>query len=161
MHSITYYTLLIFYKICQSIENFFYRKDKDFSLTALENARQNVANCRDMEAWHRSTGFVYQPDHKFLDYGRSPWVTYLKKHGDCDDMMLLNEYILKGKYRNIMKAFVYSKTAGHAILLLSRGDVWYVMSNTYCTGPYTSKENAIKSIFGDNTIAYFIFERGA
>ncbi len=111
--------------------------------------------------WYQEVEFKWRQDplKGFLDFSSKPWVSIARHAGDCDDMMVIAESVLKGRYSEVgYKASIKRDDGrGHAIYVVLSDDNWRVFSNTVSVSGFTSLADALKWFYGDRTIyAYAI-----
>ena len=139
--------------IASSLEALFYLRRRPEALAVLRSLR-GMPDGHALSRWYDSAGFIWQSDpfHGFLDFASKPWVSVAKGHGDCDDMMLIAEFALEGRYDEGHRCFVYdSDGSGHALYILRQGDRWYAASNQSFLGPYDSATKAAECFYGPLT----------
>ncbi len=88
-----------------------------------------------------------------LDFTSYPWGTIARRRGDCDDFMTLWEAVLKYKEGKTRKIFVAGPTSAHAMLLYTKGDEIWILSNMriLAKGFPGQEEELARRFYGDKT----------
>lgn len=141
-----------FYWVSSSIEEVFISGKKK-NEEELSDAIEGFSSPWDVSNFYHKKNIKWRSDAKILgitlDHARKPWITYKKREGDCEDLMLLSEYILeKMGYKNLERWAINGKE-WHAILVFPYEGEWGLFSNTkfvICD----SKEKAIEYFYGKN-----------
>jgi uncharacterized membrane protein YoaT (DUF817 family) len=120
--------------------------------TQLQAFRYTIEDPYDIVRYYNDNGFHWRSDAKLfgftLDHARKPWVTFKKKEGDCEDFMLLNEYLVE-KITDYSERWAVSNKKGswHAILVFPYKDGWGLLSNTRYSF-HDTKEEALHHFYG-------------
>ena len=112
-----------------------------------------------LEKWYNEREFVWRKDplRGLLDYSSTPWVSVARNAGDCDDMMLMAEHVLKSKYDEGHRCYIYASDGrSHAIYLLRIDKTWFVMSNQHFMGSFQTMGLAIRRFFQDKTLWFYV-----
>lgn len=127
-----------------------------------ESIRDSIRkNPRELMLWYNLVGFKWKSDYwgGALDFSQKPWVSVIKRTGDCDDMMTLAHSLLQGGDYLLYKCYVYSKRGdGHAMLILvdRYEDEVYLMNNTNFVGMnFCTIEDAANSYFRADTYFWY------
>jgi len=129
-------------------EGLFYNKED--GLSQLETVREDVTSAEEMIVWYREAGFEYADDPLwgYLDYASDPWVTILKNSGDCDDMALLNWYILHDRYDNSCIVVADDWFDGHSSFAYYSYSQWFYIDSMHgIYGPKESLADIAEAIF--------------
>jgi hypothetical protein len=136
-----------------SIEALFYLRRRREALAVLRSLR-DLPDGHALSSWYESTGFAWRRDPLggLLDFASQPWVSVARARGDCDDMMLIAESVLKPRYDEGRRCFVFDEDGrGHALYVVRQGDSWYAASNQSFLGPYGSAAGAAACFYGPRT----------
>ena len=112
--------------VASSLEALLYLRRRREALAVLRSLR-DLPDGHALSRWYESMGFVWRSDplRGLLDFASRPWVSIARGRGDCDDMMLIAEFALEGRYDEGHRAFVYDAAgSGHALYVLRKGDRW-------------------------------------
>lgn len=113
---------------------------------------------RQLVAWYERVGFAWTSDPwgGILDYWSRPWVTVVKRRGDCDDMATLAYHIFRGKFPVVRRYITYSRTGEGHVVLMIMDDVanWVCVSNTKAY-PVIDLEAGVRSTYGDDTVFWY------
>lgn len=120
----------------------------------LDKDIETLKNPYDIVQFYKRNGFKWRSDAKLfgitLDHARKPWLTYKKKQGDCEDFMLLSEYIIQkiGITGSERWAVEGEGQGWHAILIFPFSERFGLLSNTEFRVLKT-KDDAIKEFYGN------------
>ena len=145
--------------ILSGLEGLFY--DKDEGQRQLVEMREDIATAEEMISWYADVGFEYDKDplDGLIDFMSEPWVTVQKKAGDCDDIAVLTECILRGKYEESGILIIERGSSGHAAFVYFQSQAsitdtkwymeegWYISGMTWVRGPYDTLEDVADSVY--------------
>ena len=102
---------------------------------------------KDLESYIKYNNIVYKPEK--IDFTSKPWVTLIKKYGDCDDFAFLAKKILNKYYVNSYVLFLYNESfeysGGHNVFVgKDKFGKLNVMSNGAYAGNYANFDELIK-----------------
>ena len=129
------------------------------SVNAAKALRRDALSAVLLGKWYIDKNFTWEQDplSGFLDFSSKPWVSIARNRGDCDDMMVFSEYVLKNEYDEGHKGFIYASDGrSHAVYLFRSGEEWFMMSNQFVQGPFSSRDDAIKITFGEKTAFSYV-----
>ncbi|MHC5054601.1 MAG: hypothetical protein ACYTKD_07780 [Planctomycetota bacterium] len=139
--------------VASSLEALLYLRQRAQAHAVLRSLR-DLPDGHALSRWYESTGFAWRSDPLggLLDFASRPWVSVARGRGDCDDMMVIAESVLKPRYDEGRRCFVYDEDArGHALYVVRQGDSWYAASNQSFLGPYGSAAEAAECFYGPRT----------
>ncbi len=139
--------------VASSLEALFYLRRRREALAVLRSLR-DLPDGHALSHWYGSTGFAWRSDplRGLLDFASRPWVSVSRGRGDCDDMMLIAEFALEGRYDEGRRCFVYDEGGrGHALYVVRKEDRWYAATNQGFHGPYDSATKAAECHYGPRT----------
>lgn len=142
-----------------NLEAIFHIHKRRVSINVLNALNFNLTSASPLAQWYHAKSFRWREDlfGGLLDFSSKPWVSVARNCGDCDDMMLIAEHVLQGKFDENHRCYVYASDGrSHAIYLVRAGMVWFVMSNQNLEGSFQSREAAVEHTFGEMTTFYYI-----
>lgn len=141
-----------YYWLTQQLSALWYWRQRRSAFVEMEKYRALLARPEDLQHLMQELGFAWRQDPKVLgvtmEWARAPWVTWLRRNGDCEDLTLLAEHMLRGIVHNPTR-YALRSTEGnwHAVLLFSLHSGWGLWSNKSFVR-FTTKEEALRYFYG-------------
>jgi hypothetical protein len=145
----------------EALRYLFHRKEALHDLTMI---REQLHFIEDISFWYNQRHFTWRPDPAggLIDFVSKPWVAVAKNHGDCDDMMAVARFVLKGNVDEMHRASCYSVDGGgHCVLVVRTGPEWTLVSNQHVKRGFADPQSAVRTFYGDKTGFVYIYGIGA
>jgi len=143
------------------VESLFYLKHWSRGHRIIANARDLIRDTAELERFYKEMHVVeYRRD--WLDRWSFPWVTAVKRKGDCEDFMTLSYAIMKEKAKCVRTALYGrrdGKRGGHAVLIVRESGGWVLMSNMHRYIWFDNPHDAARKHYGKDTTRYYFLDR--